>query len=86
MPALDALSVGSLEDEGFLMAMTTTNAPRLLPLATVRAGFAAAETAVQPGDLGSMAYQTGAAHVSGATAMADLAAIAGRIAALEPPV
>jgi hypothetical protein len=83
MPALDAMSVGSLEDEGFLLAMTTTNAPRLLPLATVRAGFAPADTAVQPADLGSMAYQTGAALVSSATGLADFAAISGRLAALE---
>jgi hypothetical protein len=83
MPTLDAQSVGSIEDEGFLLAMTTTNAPRLLPLATVRAGFAAAETAIQPADLGSMAYQTGAAQVSSATALADFAAISGRLAALE---
>lgn len=83
MPALEDRPVQALDDGGSIMAMTTGNSPRQMPVATIVDALAPALTALQPADVGSMAYADGTDHVSAETAALDFATIEARIAALE---
>jgi hypothetical protein len=78
---LSTAPVQVLADGGFLVAMTDASLPdfRKLPVAQVATGIGLAETAIQPTDLGSIAYEDRDGFVSAATHVAVVAGLQAQI-------